>query len=230
MTSQSRDLEAEFKTRIDLPSGGGDERGFDAILAALSPELTTTVDPSGCISCKAPQICVAGGCRQKNYGFRRPGVSLEVLTMSDEDDASSVDPGAVVAKLAEDTNPLLGHFVRVHGLLPGSAATCTSFFEPTPRWDTLILETGGVRHDICGHDFVPAIEEIAGRVFGLRTQFPLSRHPVPSSIHVSVDGQPVSGSIEIYLRSSRSFVILPTAPAEGAQIEITYDVNCAEAP
>lgn len=229
MTSQSTSLEAEFKTRIDLPSGGGVERGIDAILAALSPALTSTADPSGCAACSAPQICVAGGCRRQNFGFRRPGASLEVLAMSDEDDLSNASPAELLARLGEDVDPLLGHLARVHGLLPESPASCApaSFYAATPRWDALIAQTGGERHDLCAQSYGPAIQAIAGRLFGLRRQLPLSRSPVASTIEVTVDGTPVSGAR--FDAPSRS-VVLPTAPAAGAQIAVEYAVDCATAP
>lgn len=222
ITKTTPDLQGEFKERIDLPSGAGTEIGFDAIVAALSPALTGTINASSCTPCAAPNICAGGGCRGPNWGFRRAGASLELLFFTDEDDGSSATtPAQVLAALKAQVTPKQGQFVRVHGLLPlGSCAGASASF---PRWKGLSSATGGKLHDLCAASYSAAIKDLTDRVFGLQDQFFLSQPPKAGTIKVLVGGKATTAFTH---DASSNSVSLTTPPADGVNVAISYEVAC----
>jgi cysteine-rich repeat protein len=219
ITPSTPALPAEFKERIDIPMGGGTEVGMDAIIAALSPPLTSTVSPS-CSACPQPGLCLGGACRGANWGFRRAGASLDLLVFTDEDDGSTATPKATRAFLQAQVNPLVGQFVRVHGLLPSAACQPNVSFD---KWKTLITTTGGSMGDLCAQSYVPTIQNLASRVFGLQDQFYLSRPADAASFKVTVDGK-LEGNFK-YDATSNS-INFGTPPPDGATIVISYSVVC----
>jgi cysteine-rich repeat protein len=219
ITSSTPDLPAEFKERIDMPMGGGTEVGMDATIAALSPPLTGTIAPS-CAQCPQPSFCHAGACRGANWGFRRPGASLELLVFTDEDDGSKASPAATQAFLQAQVNPLAGQFVRVHGLLPSAACQPNLTFT---KWKSLISATGGSVGDLCAKSYVPTIKTLASRVFGLQDQFFLSRPAVATSFKVTVNGK-LEGNFKYDAKSNS--IVFGTAPPDGAAVVVSYSVVC----
>lgn len=222
ITPSTPDLQGEFKERVDMPMGGGDENGFDALLAALSPALSGTVNPSSCASCTPPNFCESGGCRAPNWGFRRSDASLELLVFSDEDDASSASVAATLAALKALTSPKQGRFVRVHALLPSASCMPNVSF---PRWKNLVASTGGTEHDLCATSYNPAITTLASRIFGLQDQFFLSQAPQSGSIKVKVDGKAVAAADFTYDAGSNS-ITLTTAAPDGSVVAVSYVVSC----
>jgi hypothetical protein len=220
LDAQTPDLADEFAERLEMVSGGRLETGFDAIVLALSPPLNAVIDATSCDSCLPPSRCEAGACFGRNHGFRRGDASIEILAFSDEDDGSTSSTGELLGFLRREVNPLAGTFVRVHGLLPG--ASCTDP-EPVPRWTAVIDATGGELHDLCAASYVPAVQAIADRSFGLQDHFPLSRTPEPATIVVTVDGQTTSGPS---YDDQANAVIFATPPSDGARIEVSYTPIC----
>lgn len=220
VTNVTSDLKAEFKKRIDLPMGSGNETGFDAIKAAISPPLTATVNAKSCSSCAAPNVCHKGACRGPNWGFRRADASLEVLAFTDEDDASITSVTAISSLLKSLADPLLGRFVRVHALLPKACASPSVTFT---NWEGLVSKMGGEVNDLCAPDYTPAIKALTSRIFGLQDQFPLTAKPQPTSIKVKVNGKP-EGAFA-YDAASNS-IRLAKAPPDKASVTVSYNPVC----
>ncbi len=222
LTGISANLKSEFEKRIDMPQGGGNETGFDALISALTPPLTAVINSKSCSGCSFPHVCHKKRCIGQNQGFRRAsGASLEVLVFTDEDDGSKATLTAIRSFLSWQVDPIKGQFVRVHALLP--SAKCAYGGVTFTRWKGLINSTGGEISDLCDKDYKPAIKALTERIFGLQDQFMLTRKPVVSSIKVWVNGKAVTG----YKYNAASNSITATkAPADKSTIKISYTVSC----
>jgi hypothetical protein len=94
------------------------------------------------------------------------------------------------------------------------------------RYQQVAMQTGGQIESICGN-WGNALNNIGLNSFGLKRQFPLSSAPVPQTIAVSVNGNPVSMPAWSYDSSSNSVVFdQGSAPPAGATITVTYSVAC----
>ncbi len=219
VTKATPNLKAEFEKRIDLPMGSGNETGFDAIKAAISPPLTATANAKSCSGCAPPNACNKGACRGPNWGFRRADASLEVLAFSDEDDASATSLAAMTSLLKGLADPLKGRFARVHALLPKACAYPGMSFT---NWKGLVAATGGEVNDLCAKDYTPAIKALTSRIFGLQDQFPLSGKPQPASIKVKVNGKAQAFTYDAKSNSVR----MAKAPADKATVTVSYSPVC----
>ena len=107
------------------------------------------------------------------------------------------------------------------------------------RYTSVAQATGGVAASICDQDYTPALAQLGLQASGLRSDFPLSRAPISTSIHVlvtppnsSTPGEVLPGaSTWQYVRCSGT---TPTnvvrftdtaRPLPGSRIAISYDVN-----
>jgi hypothetical protein len=107
------------------------------------------------------------------------------------------------------------------------------------RYVATAQATGGMASSICDQDYTPALAQLGLQASGLRSDFPLSRAPISTSISVLVAPPGSSTPAQVlpgpgtwsYLRCSGS---TPTnvvrftdaaRPRPGAQISISYDVN-----
>jgi hypothetical protein len=94
----------------------------------------------------------------------------------------------------------------------------------------LVTDTGGIFESICDTAaFVPALQQIALNIKTLRRYFPLSAPPDPTSITVSVNGQPVAQDPQEgwqYLPAINSVAFLGAyVPNPNAVVTITYAVS-----
>ncbi|MCC6750227.1 MAG: DUF4215 domain-containing protein [Deltaproteobacteria bacterium] len=218
VTPTTPNLGREIEEHFAVSSDGGEEIPFAAMRAALEPPFTGTVDPLGCTACALPNICVMGGCRGSNYGFRRPDAALEVLLMTDEDDGSTVTADAILGFLRAQVNPLRGQGPRVHGLLTTGACG----FDSQAKLRKLIGATGGETFDLCAADYAPAMRTLTSRMFAPQDQFTLTRVPDPTSVNATVDGKPVKWTYDAASNSVR----LALPPGPGAAVHITYRTRC----
>ncbi|MEQ1569495.1 MAG: hypothetical protein ABMA64_27915 [Myxococcota bacterium] len=150
----------------------------------------------------------AGEC---NEGFLRPGASLQVLVISDEQEQSGVlwsdmvtyyqtfDPTMVVSGVV-DVNGQCGDFSGGGGYVDAIDAT------------------GGQALNICLPNWGSGMELYASTLEGPQTSFALSAPAVDGSIQVTVDGLPVAFE---YDEASNS-VILDEPPGEDATVEVSY--------
>jgi hypothetical protein len=212
-------IATEMHTRIDLPERSGPSLGVDALLRALSPELTASVDPASCQCCAAPNICAAGGCRRRNWGFRRPDAALEVVVLTDAPDSSAASVRQGYTALREHADPLLGQATRVHGLLPGDGCAA----QVAQPWAELVRVTGGTRHDLCA-DGDAVMRALAQELFGPARRFLLTRPAIAATLAVELDGRVVAQH-EVSYDPTANAVTFAHPPADGVQITVRYAVD-----
>ncbi len=208
-------------------AGGGDERAFSSMKAAMQ-------NPT-------------------NARFLRPGAYLAVIILSDEDDFS--DPTrAVGAKAVGGTrsdhdylNPHLetvDSYVAFLDQATGSTAEHRNYnvsavtvkdaeclrIHPTmmgTRYIDLVNKTGGVLADICSADYASALDEIQARIIELGSEFPLTREPNPDTIQIHTNGVFIpQGTVNgwTYNAANISIKFHGTAiPPQGADISVAFD-------
>lgn len=172
-----------------------------------------------------------------NQGFIRQGAALAVITVADSDDQSFGTPGFYARFLREvkgqgDEN--LVTFSTISGDLPngctppGEGIYFGSKAEPSPRSIDLARRTGGVVGSICDASFENTLVQIAEALNTLRKIFPLSLKPDPSTITVTVDGQPVprdTNSGFTYVAAVNAIEFLGSyVPPPSAAINIQYAI------
>lgn len=142
--------------------GAGQEQGLEAARLAVSGPLLA----------------------RENHGLLRPGASLAVLTVSDEDDSS---PDAVAA-YADALATAAGDPLRTAAsALVVLDAPCTPDSTPGLRYLALAEATGGLTLDLCAGDLGPALEDLSLHSSGLAERFRLSALPDVRSLEVWVD-------------------------------------------
>jgi hypothetical protein len=107
------------------------------------------------------------------------------------------------------------------------------------RYATVAQATGGVTASICDQDYTPALAQLGLQASGLRSDFPLSRAPISTSINVLVTPPGSSTPAQVlpgpgtwqYVRCTGSTptnvvrFIDAARPQPGSRIAISYDVN-----
>ncbi len=201
----------DFAAAIDQgSSGSGDERGMDAAQAALTDPL------------------LSGG----NAGFIRPGASLSVILVTDEEDGSNINGNDFGNWLeAYKGDPALTTFSAIAGPTSGFFP-CFAIFsgisaEPAPRIGAAIQRTGGIHASICNMNMTDILTSLSVLSSGMQTSFALSYEPSdPFSVVVTVDGVVVPYS------AVNGFTFDPVThvvtfhgmwiPSPNAVIEVTY--------
>jgi hypothetical protein len=157
-----------------------------------------------------------GGC---NEGFLRAGVPVVTVMVSDEPDFSPgtwLDQVLDMQTSAPDVvvNGVIGQIGNSCGATNGSG------------YHEAIAATGGVDLDICDADWGTYVSQILGTA-DLLSSFALGSIPDPTTIEVTVDGDPAVGWSYDTLANIVVFDAA-TLPPEGAIIEVSYDelVTC----
>jgi hypothetical protein len=179
ITPDTLDPVLAFAIQTDLGTdGSGEERGFDAAMAALS---TPNIDG-------------------QNSNFIREEANLAVVVVSDEDDSSvrgantfanwlegmKPDPGqtSFSALVGPDSDSYYSHFAC--DLLGGQHATSA------PHYHDAIEATGGVWADICEGEMIPFLQHLSWVSAGLLDSFALTGVPEDlTEVQVTVDGAPI---------------------------------------
>jgi hypothetical protein len=214
------DLHDSFITNImQGTSGSGDERSLESMKVALESPLNT--------------------------GFRRPGVFLAVIVVTDEEDFSH--PGAYMTESYSDPNlftvqsykdylDTLTLSTEGNRKYSVNSVTIQSLSDPlcvgqlhdvskVPlRVHQLVDETGGTRANLCG-DFADELDNLSGSIVQLASQFSLGgADPVISTIKVFIDGVELPSSAWTYIASSNSIQFqADSVPPSGADINVTFD-------
>ena len=107
-----------------------------------------------------------------------------------------------------------------------------------PRYAGVAAATGGIATSICDADYTPALAKLGLQASGLRSDFPLSRAPISTSISVLVTppgGQPAlvpagAGTWQYVACENQKPVNLirftdTARPVSGSRIAASYDVN-----
>ena len=105
------------------------------------------------------------------------------------------------------------------------------------RYATVAENTGGVAASICDQDYTPALKQLGLQAAGLRSDFPLSRAPLPGTIAVLIT-PPGGGTPVTPPATAWSYVACngttplnvvrftdAARPLPGSQITISYAVN-----
>jgi hypothetical protein len=225
-----------------------DALAFAAALKALTlPNTFVALDEENQqIPCDSPDTCAphgcyppidqsssAGGiCGEPNWGFLRSGVPINIVIVTDRDDASEMEPGAYVQMLSGASQYDPGA-VRIHAMAGDVPGGCTS-----PNGDAVAAEnikkavdaTGGEMASICGAGQAPPFEGLFDALFGAKTRYPLNSAPSSDGVTVTKDGEPCADGW-VYDVDTRSIVFERTSPclpgASGGQsYEATYEAEC----
>jgi hypothetical protein len=143
-------------------------------------------------------------------------------------------------------NPTTGYSIT--GSWPGCKAThvdpqsnktvidFTAYY--APRYSTVAVNTGGLATSICDADYTPALKNLGLQASGLRSDFPLSRAPISTSITLLVT--PPGGSPAPVPQGSSTWQYVgcenhtavnvirfsdAKRPAAGSKIAASYDVS-----
>ncbi|MEM6371153.1 MAG: choice-of-anchor D domain-containing protein, partial [Myxococcota bacterium] len=121
-----------------------------------------------------------------NAGFLRRDAALSIIAVTDGTDLS-----------AQSTDFYLDAFQTIKGyrnrqLFSFSAISgdqgCPSTV-PSPRLETLVQASGGVRERICTQDWSRTLEKLSRSALGLSSRFTLTKAPVPETLQVYIDDQ-----------------------------------------
>jgi hypothetical protein len=195
------DTEARFHlgiTTTDAVASAGEFRGggwvaWDApdLLAHVEGALTVGTDGQRHEEGLSAAVLTLEG--DRNPGFRREGVPLHLLIVSDEDDGSPLSVQAYLDRLglvAGDAE------LGVHGIvgdLPEGCANGTNAAAAAPRYTEAIALTHGNRASICSDDYGDLLEQVGLQLSGLPDTFPLSSVPVVDTLRVVVDDVQIPG-------------------------------------
>jgi hypothetical protein len=220
------DVIGTFQTNIQVGTvGSGDERGFDSFKQALiNPDNTP-------------------------YGFRRNDAFLAIVIVSDEEDFSrnsSPENQCVGNPLPAACQNLrsIASFESFLDTYTNSVPTDRKYnvsaITTRPgdsclpydghyglRYMQMAAETNGVVGSICDTNFSNSLDEIAGRIVELSTQFRLDRIPNVSTIVIHVNGVLIPENAVngwTYNATNNSIVFHGSAvPPQGASIQVDYD-------
>lgn len=154
-------------------------------------------------------------------GAPRPGASLSVIILSDEesqyDDHFNNTTNLIFDPL---DNLFIDRDYQVYGIIDPR-------LDSTSQYDDLATATGGSTADINDTTVFTAImENISFNAAAATSKFSLTHTPISSSISVTVDGASVAGSTNngwSYNQSANSITFHGTAlPAAGAAVLVSY--------
>jgi hypothetical protein len=228
LTNDTPDYTERFEELVKVGIEGSDmEEGIDAAYRALSEPM------------------VSGA----NAGFRRPGATLMVNYVSDEDDCSDrgalfgsayarpcyEEPGKLVPvkDLIEDYEVLRGPGERflVSAIVgPSMSASHPSCGEwrPGSRYKSMARAYGGIEGNICEQDFESIMSDLGLQVGGVLTSFVLQDYAVADTIEVWVDDDPVSASETDGWTYDEEYKVVyfhgDGVPDRGTTITIAYEV------
>jgi hypothetical protein len=138
-----------------------------------------------------------------NVDFFRPGVDLEILVITAEEDPSEMDNAELLSLLGQ---------ADLHGLL---SADAVSLHE-------LVLAAGGLSEDVESLEYGDFLSALGATIEqeGLIDHIALPSVPEPDSISVSVDGFPWMG--QFGLSADGRTLYLVDLPPPGFEIRVDY--------
>lgn len=184
-----------------------------------------------------------------NADFRREDAFLAVIILSDEDDFSAStsaflnnnynDPRLIpvdhyydfLQAYAGQGNVSVSAITILDNQCRDQLNTTFSGRQVGRRYLDLVSLTGGVSASLCD-DFGPNLQVISDRLLEMNSSFQLTREPIPSTIHVVVDGETVledatngwtydAATLQIQFHGS-------SVPGAGASINISFDPTKAK--
>lgn len=213
LTPTTTNVAAQFAAKVQaIGASGGDERCFEPVLAALSSPLVTA----------------------ENAGFLRQDASLAIICITDDLDLSPQPVPFYYSALANIKGSSRLSWLTVNAIAGFNNPSCLGGSVDNGRYAQMVTLTGGVKEEICTPSWSTTLQSIARSAFGTRGTFFLTAVPdqTVNPITVKIDGvatpQLMGGnSVWSYDASANAVVFgLLYQPAAGANIEVTYDVEC----
>ncbi len=210
VTPFSDDPAALFAANVQLGTwGSAVEAGLDTAWMALRPMST---GPGG-----------------QNEGLLRPGGSLRIVFVSDEQDQSTTYWSAnefvqAFRGLVDDPAAV------VLSAVTGGASGCSGpggVAYPAGRYLDAVADTGGISASICQEDWAQTLEEIGWLAStGTTTSyFPLSQPPVPETISVELDDSPAESGWSWHESLNAIRFEEEATPEPGTLVRIEYRVD-----
>jgi hypothetical protein len=212
-----------FHAQVDQGSdGSGSERALDAAYAALETGSSASLIAPG----------------NPNEGLVRQGSNLSIITVTDEDDSSTISANDFSNWLdAYQGDPLLSSFSAIAGpesqglfTLPCISFSTGNMAEPVSKYPKVISQTGGIHANICDMDFLTILNFLSYASAGLSITFDLTHLPTDTSqIEVEIDGQTVPYSTTdgwSYLPGTNRVIFHGSwIPAPAANVVIRYPIT-----
>ncbi|RME22350.1 MAG: VWA domain-containing protein [Deltaproteobacteria bacterium] len=215
-----------FQERIQIGiEGSPQEKGIDAALTALSEPLVSSY----------------------NAGFRRPGATLSIIYVSDENDCT--DRGALAgyedevtacydhSDLLVDVKVLIDEYrhlqlqderVVVSAIVGPEIDEGCDGSKPGFRYLAMAEAFGGLQGSICEADFSRIMSDLSLEVSGVRTSFQLSHAAVEGTIEVAVgDSLVPEDETNGWTYDPEYWMVYfhgDGVPPRGSTITITYEV------
>jgi len=228
LTSETEDYASIFQSLVQVGVEGSDmEEGIDAAYRALSEPM------------------ISG----PNAGFRRPGATLMINYVSDEDDCS--DRGALwgsdfarpcyedssklvpVVDLIDDYEVLRDEGERflvssiVGPKMSADHPDCGEW-RPGSRYNTMAKAYGGIQGNICDQDFESIMSDLGLQVGGVLTSFVLRDYAVVDTLEIWVDDhRAVKDDVDGWSYDEEYKIVYfhgDGVPARGSKITIAYEV------
>jgi len=221
-----------FQERVQVGTDGARfEEGIDAAFQALSEPLVSGY----------------------NAGFRRPGATLSIIYVSDENDCSdrgglggntsesacydNPDKLVDVRELIDDYKSLgnVNERIVVSAIVGPSVDAGCNGSVPGLRYLAMSEAFGGLDSSICAADFSKIMQDLSLEVSGVRTAFQLTHEAVEETIEIVVDDAIVDPDPSNGWTYDPVYWIVyfhgEGIPARGSTINITYEIaSGASAP
>ncbi len=202
LTRNSHNVSATFadQARVGV-DGAGIELGLEAMRRALSDFADTD-----------------------NAGFLRGNAALSVVIVSDEDDNGGDE--SLAGFDASLVRPVDSYIELLGGLKGGNldntpvlvSVVVTPAF--SPRYEAVASAFAGVVLNIQDDAWGTQLSQVGQATFGLQRRFRVGADPDPSTVTVTVNGAPVSFTVD-----GRD-VFLDDDPPAGADVAVTYRAGC----
>ena len=195
-----------FVANAQVGTGGDrDERGLEALELAMTEALD---DGS-------------------NDGFFRPGRSLEVVVVSDEDDHGDIEAEEYLASFEQLVpDPDLFSVHAIVGDEPTGCLAPDASAEAGMKYLEMSRLTAGYKGSICLDDWSELLEGIGLAALGLLNTFELTYEPKPESITVRIDGVVIPERLEDgwqYDPGANAIVFHRySIPRPGMLVEVSY--------
>lgn len=221
-------LNAKVGTRGD----GTRESGFASVRAVLRRNEDGTIGYSG-------------ETHTQLADFKREGVFLAVIFVSDEDDQSKKQNGTSYADVNEYVSSFKGFMdaytesvegnrkYNISSIVVPDINNCSYGLHGEARqgdkYVAISNATDGIAASICSNNFSSALQTISDQIVTLATRFQLMREPVEGSITVKVGGQSVPNSSKngwVFVKDNGYYFVEfhgTAVPEAGAQIQIDFD-------
>jgi len=199
-----------------------DDLSRDEIIAEFGRQARVGISGSGIEEGAASAVAALRKARrgnQPNADLLRPGASLVLIIVTDEDDSSP----AFMASYYRDLRRLAPQELVV-AVVSGGPMGCGTAI-PTPRYQSLLDLTDGQHVSICA-DWGRNLEQLGRAAFAPRDRFTLRSEPEPTlPIEVWIDGRTLAS--DRWSRAAGSAtIVFSKAPPPRSEIRVSYVPRC----